>query len=72
MKTHVRIPVRPWMLLVLAGVIGFIVHAALLYYVVAHMSLSVAAVSGVVILIVIKHLGLLGPLYALFRRLFGQ
>jgi membrane protein YdbS with pleckstrin-like domain len=68
MKAHGRMRIRPWMLLVLAGVIGLVVHSAVLYYVVSRMSLSVAAVSGVIVLIVIKHLGLLSPLYALFRR----
>lgn len=70
MKAHGRLRIRPWMLLVLAGIIGLVVHSAVLYYVVSHMSLSVAAVSGVIILIVIKHLGLLSPLYVLFRRLY--
>jgi hypothetical protein len=41
-------------------------HGAMLYYVSSHATVSIAAV--VVILIVIKHLGLFGPLLAWFRR----
>jgi hypothetical protein len=68
MKAHGRLRMRPWLLL--AGVIGLVVHSAVLYYVAAYMSLPVAAVLGLVVLIVIKHLGLLRPLYVLFRRLY--
>jgi hypothetical protein len=42
-------------------------HGFILYYVSSYMALSAAAISGLIILLVIKHLGLLGPLYALFR-----
>jgi hypothetical protein len=34
----------------------------------SHVTLSAAVLSGAIILLVIKHVGLLGPLYALFRR----
>jgi len=59
---------RPWMLLVPVGVIVLVTHSVVLYYVVAHSSLSAVVVSGVIALIAIKHVGLLGPLYELFRR----
>ncbi len=59
---------RPWMLLVPVGVIGLAVHAVILYRVLPHTALSAGVVSGAVVLIVLKHLGLLGPLYGLFRR----
>lgn len=68
MKGQDRPRVRPWMLLALVGIIGLVAHSVVLYYVLLHTSLSVAVVSGVIILVVIKHVGLLGPLYALFRR----
>lgn len=42
-------------------------HGMILYYISAHLALSAGLVSGVVVLIVIKHLGLLGPAYALLR-----
>jgi len=67
MKGHSRLRGRAWLLLV--GVIILIVgHGIVLYYVSSHVALSAAVVLGVIILVVIKHLGLLGPLYALFRR----
>lgn len=63
MKAHGRPCMRPWMLLV--GVIGLVAVHVVLYYSLSHTALSAAVVSGVIALIVIKHLGLLGPL---FRR----
>jgi hypothetical protein len=59
---------RPWMLLVPVGVIVLVAHSVVFYYALSHAALSAAVVSGVIVFIVIKHLGLLGPLYALFRR----
>jgi hypothetical protein len=38
----------------------------------SHKVLSASVVFGLIILIVIKHLGLLGPLYALLRRGFRR
>ncbi len=43
-------------------------HGVILYYVSSHVMLSAAVLSGAIILLVIKHVGLLGPVYALFRR----
>jgi hypothetical protein len=43
-------------------------HGVILYYVSSHVALSAAALSGVVILLVMKHVGLFGQLYALIRR----
>jgi hypothetical protein len=54
-----------WMVLVGAAVL-IAGHGTILYYVSSHTALS-AVVSGVIVLVVVKHLGLLGPLYALFR-----
>lgn len=60
---HLRI------LTLLAGAVLLIAgHGFILYYISSHIALSATAVSGVVILMVLKHLGMLGPLYALFRR----
>jgi hypothetical protein len=67
MTSHTRLHARAWM--VMLGVITLIAaHGIILYYFSAHMALSAAVVSGVIILVVIKHLGLLGPVYALLRR----
>jgi len=54
-------------LILLAAVGVFIAaHGAILYYLSSHLSLSIAAAA--LILVVVKHLGLLGPLLAWFRR----
>jgi hypothetical protein len=42
-------------------------HGVILYYVSSHVALSAAALSGAVILLVMKHVGLFGQLYALIR-----
>lgn len=62
---------NPWMLL--AGVAVLVAgHGIILHYVSSHTTLSAGVVSGVIVLVVIKHLGLLCPLYALFRRSFSS
>lgn len=58
-----RVWVLPGLLIVLlAG------HGVILYYVSSHVMLSAAALSAIIILLVIKHAGVLGRVYALFRR----
>ena len=57
---------RGWILLLLVAVLAG--HGVILYYALSHVTLSAAVLSGAIILLVIKHVGLLGPLYALFRR----
>jgi hypothetical protein len=64
MKAHGHPRMRPWKLL---GVIGLVAHSAVLYYVLSRTALSVAVVSGVIVLIVINHLGWLSSLYARVR-----
>jgi hypothetical protein len=58
----------PGTLLVFVGIVAVVVHSVVLYFAWSHTALSAAAVSGAIVLILIKHLGVLGPLYALFRR----
>jgi membrane protein YdbS with pleckstrin-like domain len=58
---------RVWVLPVLMIVL-LVGHGVILYYASSHVMLSAAVLSGAIILLVIKHVGLLGPLYALFRR----
>ena len=58
---------RVWIVAVLAVVL-IAVHGSILYYASSHMALSAGIIAGTVVLIVIKHLGLLGPVLALFRR----
>ena len=43
-------------------------YGVIFYYFSSNLTLSMALVSGVIVLIVIKHLGVLGPTYALLRR----
>jgi hypothetical protein len=43
-------------------------HGVILYYASSHVALSAAAISGAVILLVMKHVGLFSRLYALIRR----
>ena len=69
MKGHSRLLTRTLMLPV--GIVVLIAgHGIMLYYVSAHTALSATVVSGVIILVLLKHLGLLGPLYAVLRRRF--
>jgi hypothetical protein len=56
-----------WVVSVLA-VILLAAHGLILYYASSHLALSAGLASSVILLIVIKHLGLLGPAYALLRR----
>jgi hypothetical protein len=46
-------------------------HGAFLYYVRAHVGLSVEAFTGLILLVLVKHLGLLAPAFARFRRRSG-
>ena len=58
---------RLWILAVLALVL-LAWHGFILYYASSHMALSAGIIAGTVVLIVIKHLGLLAPVFAFFRR----
>jgi hypothetical protein len=64
---HNRMLSRPWLLLALAVVL-IASHGLVLRYALRHKSLSAAMVTGILILVVMTHLGLLSRLYALFRR----
>jgi hypothetical protein len=58
---------RRWILPVLLVVL-LAVHGVMLYYGFSHVIPSAAVLSGAIILLVIKHLGLLGPVNAWVRR----
>ena len=58
---------RRWLLLPLAAVL-IASHALVLRYALQHKSLSAAMLAGVMILVVMTHLGLLSRLFGLFRR----
>ena len=58
---------RLWMLAAGAAIL-ISGHGLVLYYVSSHLALSSAIVAGVAALVAIKHLGLVGPLYAIWRK----
>jgi hypothetical protein len=66
MNGYRRLLTRASMLL--GGVALIAGHGTILLIGRSHTAMSAAVVSGVIILVAIKHLGLRGPLYALFRR----
>jgi hypothetical protein len=63
MKRHGNV----WMALAGAAVL-IAGHGVILYYVSSHIVVSTAVVVGAIVLVVVKHLGLLGPLYAMLRK----
>ncbi len=58
---------RLWLSIAVAAVL-IAGHGVILYYVTSHMAVSTAAIAGVILLVLVKHLGLLGPLYAMLRK----
>ena len=52
-------------LLVLGALLA---HTAAISYVRSHTAVSSAVLAGLVVLVLIKHLGLLGPLYVWLRK----
>jgi hypothetical protein len=69
MKGISRPPARLLMLSAAAAVV-FIAHGVVAYGLWSTAALPVAVVAGAIALIVLKHLGLLSPLYVAFRRNF--
>lgn len=66
LPAHRRFRILPVLVVVLlAG------HSVILYYGLSHLIPSAAVLSAAILLLVIKHLGLLGPVYAWFRRRRG-
>jgi hypothetical protein len=66
MKGHSRLLSRPWVVPV--AVAALIAGHLIVYYTLRHTTLSAAVVSGVILLVAIKHLGFLSHFNALFRR----
>lgn len=64
---HNRILTRTWLLLAAAAVL-IASHALILRFALQHKGLSAAMVAGLMLLVVMTHMGLLSRLYALFRR----
>jgi len=66
-QLHLLARRRVWILPVLLVVL-LAGHSVILYYGSSHRMLTAAVLSGAISLLVIKHVGLLGPVSALFRR----
>jgi len=67
MTRHRLSKIRLW--IVLLGVAVLVAaHGVILYYAASHTALPFALASGVLLLVVVKHLGLFGPVFALVRR----
>jgi hypothetical protein len=71
-KDH-RIPGgHSWLVVVVIAAALIAGHGFFLYYLSSHLVFSAALASGLIVVVAIKHLGLLGSLYALIRRLFWR
>jgi len=67
MKGHNLLRRHPWILPV--GVVALIAaHVIVVRHALPRAALSVEVVSGLIIVVVLKHVGLIGSLFALFRR----
>jgi hypothetical protein len=63
---------RPHTWFVVVGAIALVAaHSVVLYHAASHIAAPLAVVLGVVALVVLKHLGVLGPLVAVLRRKTG-
>jgi len=69
MKVFSRIFAYPW-IMIAAVVIVLAAHG--LAFFLRHLALSAAVVSGIVVLVVVKHIGAFGSLYALLRKRFQK
>ena len=65
-----RLLTRPWMLPL--GVVALIAGHVIFFNRLRHAGLSLAVLSGLAVLAIAKHLGLLGSLYTLFRKRIRQ
>ena len=66
MKAHSRLITHP-LLLVVGGVVLIAVHVVF-FNRLWHAGASLAVVSGLLLVMIVKHLGVFGSLYGLFRR----
>jgi membrane protein YdbS with pleckstrin-like domain len=70
MKTHGRMRVGFWIVTTVVAIVAG--HGIILYYGSSHLALSATAVSIVAVLVIVKHLGLLGAVSGLLRRHVSQ
>jgi len=57
-------------LLLIMALVALLAAHGLVFYGLRHLALSVTLASGLMILIVFKHLGLLGSAFAMFKKRF--
>ena len=60
-------PRRLWIVVAAVAVL-LASHGVVLYYVSSHLAASAAVFAAIFVLVVLKHLGLLGPFYAMLRK----
>lgn len=66
-----HLPRHTWILAVAS--IAFIAgHGVILTYALSHAALSTGVVGGLIVLVVIKHLGVLAPIYSVLGRRFRR
>lgn len=58
---------RVWITLVGLAIL-FAAHGVILYYVSSHLAASSAVIAAIIAIVLLKHLGLLGTLYAMLRK----
>lgn len=66
MRGHSHLGARPWMLAV--GAVVLIEVQVIFFERLRHAGVSFAVLSGLALLLIAKHLGLLGPLFGLVWR----
>ena len=66
-----RHPLLACTVILLGAVLLMAGHGGFFYFMRTHMGLSAWAVCGAIFLLIIKHLGLFGPVFARFRRRSG-
>jgi hypothetical protein len=57
-----------WWLVLVAAALLIAGHGIVLYFMASHVVASASIVAGVGVLILVKHLGLLAPLYGIWQR----
>jgi hypothetical protein len=70
MKAHGRVRVGFWTVTTVVAILAG--HGIILYFGSSHLALSATAVSIVAVLVIVKHLGLLGAVSGLLRHHFSQ
>jgi hypothetical protein len=66
MKTSSHMLLR--LALPLLVVVVIAAHGGVLYYIGSHMALPATVIAGIIVLVIVKHLGLLAPLVGWVRK----